>query len=504
MRVLALIAVLLACATASGAPARLAVVVGANRGVAGEPQLRFAERDATRVAEVLRDVGGVARDDEWLLSGTSAGPVRAALAEARRRAAGGAALLFYYSGHAGLDGLHLGGDVLGWDELRALTREPADAGGDLRIVLVDACHAGELARRKGFVAVPPERAGGDASHGSAVLAAAEWFEPAQESDALGGSFFTHALVSGLRGAADVDGDGLVTLAELHAFVTRDTAARTVEATGLAQHPTYRFDIAGRGDVVLARLREADARIILAEPLEGTVVVLERDSPLVVVEAAKRRGERLAFGLPKGRYIVHVRGASSVGVAEVTLPWGGEARIRPSDLTPRSLQEVALKGGIVDVRRVRLRAGVRLDTPPLAGMGLVPGIALVAGRKLDRLELALRLAAGRRSFDAADTTIDATYVEAGLVASLEWPRRLWDARAWASLDAARWWQAIRGADERAGFVPAVGAGIGARLPLGARTFAEGGIEGRASLPEVAGQGRTPRAALRAELLFGWVL
>ena len=500
MRALFVILACLAVAARAHAAPRLAVVVGANQGGADDPPLRFAERDATRVAETLRDIGGVARADLTLLTGTSAPAVRAAIADARRRAGSGGTLVFYYSGHAGLDGLHVRGDVLAWSELRALT--DTATGGDLRIVLVDACHAGELARPKGFVGVPAGDAG-DRSEGSAVLAAAEWFEPAQESDALGGSFFTNALVSGLRGAADTDGNGVITLDELHAYVNHDTTARTAATTGFAQHPTSRFDIAGRGDVVLARLRDSDARVVLGAPLEGTVAVLERDSPYVVVETRKARGEPLAFALPRGRYVVYVRGTASVGIADVTLPWGGEARLDPADLTARSYQDVALKGGIVDVRSVRVRAGASLETAPLRGMGLVPALAVAAGRRVGGFELGARAAVGRSRFDAVDTSIRTTFVEAGLFAAREWPRRLWDLRAFAALDVGRWWQDITGAEHRAGVVPGLGLGVGARVPLAGRSFVETDIEGRALFPDVQGEGRAARAVLRAALSLGWL-
>ena len=40
-------------------------------------------------------------------------------------------------------------------------------------------------------------------------------DASQESDEIGGSYFTHYLVSGMRGAADANGDQLVTLAEVY-------------------------------------------------------------------------------------------------------------------------------------------------------------------------------------------------------------------------------------------------------------------------------------------------
>ena len=51
-----------------------------------------------------------------------------------------------------------------------------------------------------------------------ILAAARPFSLAAESDELRHGLFTHAVLEGLGGAADGDGDGYVTLAELSAYV----------------------------------------------------------------------------------------------------------------------------------------------------------------------------------------------------------------------------------------------------------------------------------------------
>jgi hypothetical protein len=79
-------------------------------------------------------------------------------------------------------------------------------------------------------------------------------EDSQESDALSGSFFTHYFNSGLIGAADQNHDGLVTLAEAFSFASEQTYRATVATAAGPQHPTFRFDLGGRQDLVLARPR----------------------------------------------------------------------------------------------------------------------------------------------------------------------------------------------------------------------------------------------------------
>ncbi len=76
-------------------------------------------------------------------------------------------------------------------------------------------------------------------------------EASYESGLLRGSPFAHALVSGLRGAADADGDGRVTLAELYSYVYGRTLSSTLAAPAGPQHPAVRWDLVGAGEVVLA-------------------------------------------------------------------------------------------------------------------------------------------------------------------------------------------------------------------------------------------------------------
>ena len=60
----------------------------------------------------------------------------------------------------------------------------------------------------------------------AYLTSSSEDEASQESDQIGSSFFTHYLVSGLRGAADASDDDLVTLEEVYRYAREETLTRT--------------------------------------------------------------------------------------------------------------------------------------------------------------------------------------------------------------------------------------------------------------------------------------
>ena len=137
---------------ASGEDVRLAIVLSSNRGSPGEEPLRYADQDAARVADLLHTIGGYARGDVWVVQDATTDELFAALTRVTVRAqeivnAGGqTSLMLFYAGHAGTDGLHLSGEVLPLPDLKSAIRVvPAQD----RIVVLDACHAGSIARSRG-------------------------------------------------------------------------------------------------------------------------------------------------------------------------------------------------------------------------------------------------------------------------------------------------------------------------------------------------------------------
>src|SRR6185436_5660379 len=168
-------------------------------------------------------------------------------------------LVFYYSGHADPTGLELGKERFLYGDLaNALAVVPEG----VRISILDACHSGALTQVKGARPAPldfevPREPRAD---GIAIITSSSATEAAQESAQLGGSFFTHHLTLGLRGAADSDGDGRVTLSEGYRYAYNRTLAETAKAGAAPQHATYAIRMAGRGEVVLVDLRRAQSAL----------------------------------------------------------------------------------------------------------------------------------------------------------------------------------------------------------------------------------------------------
>jgi hypothetical protein len=305
-----LAAILALQALPAAAERRFALVAGQPDGGPGTQRLRYAERDARRIHAILTRLGGVREEDARLLLSPDAGELRRALAglvertrEARARGEP-TLLLVYYSGHAKDEELRLGSSRLPLAELRGVLQE---APADVRIALVDSCQAGAITRTKGARRAPAfdvSRAGGEGPRGLVLIASSSASEDSQESDYIGGSFFTHYLASGLLGDADASGDGKVTLAEAYAYAYGRTVASTAESAAGVQHPVYHYDLGGSGDVVLTELAPA-ASLMLGPALEGIYVVLDAGKR-AVAEVAKPAGAERRLALAPGNYTVKKR------------------------------------------------------------------------------------------------------------------------------------------------------------------------------------------------------
>jgi hypothetical protein len=334
------LALALPASAADGPTRRFAVVAGASAGGPGRTPLRYATSDARDVSRVLRRLGGVALDDLVLLEEPDAAGLHAAFdgvaAEAERaRRAGQRVELFVYSGHSDEQGLLLGASRLDYPELRReLDRVPAD----VRVAILDSCASGAITRAKGGVHRPPfllDQSSRVSGHAFLTSSAAD--EAAQESDRLHASFFTHALLTGLRGAADASGDGVVTLNEAYQFAFRETLASTEATQGGPQHATYDIGLVGSGDVVMTDLRRADAVLVVPEQLDGRVFVRNAAGQLVA-ELRKLRGARVELALEEGRYAVQVAQAQHVLSGSIELvasrrAFLDEARLSSAPLAP---------------------------------------------------------------------------------------------------------------------------------------------------------------------------
>jgi len=106
------------------------------------------------------------------------------------------------------------------------------------VIMLDTCHAGALGIPSSRVVSADEMARQmSAGEGFYLLAATKPGEESKEQTALGHGAFTYSVLEGLRGSADTDGDGILSVSELFGYVARRVPALTQGQ----QHPYNKME-----------------------------------------------------------------------------------------------------------------------------------------------------------------------------------------------------------------------------------------------------------------------
>lgn len=353
-----LAAPLLACLAAAPAGPPVALLVANGRGFPDEAPLRHAGADAERLAAVLVELGGFAPTDVHLVKDRTAAAILDAVDEMAKGPRAGS-FLFYFSGHADAAALHPAGTVLPIDLLLHRLR---GVGAELRIGILDACHSGAATQAKGSRPEAPFalRLEEQGPAGDILISSSADDEQSFESDH--GGVFTLHLTAALRGAADGNGDGLVTLGEAYAYAYAQTLRATLAASTGPQHARFRYDLAGSRDPVLTRLA-LGAQLTLQPRTDGEYVVFDGRERSVIAELPARAGQPRRLALAPGGYVVQQRGTHAVRSARIQLVAGDDRVLLEHQMVEAPLLRLARKGALGE-RRLRAAAGVH-------GSGLGP-------------------------------------------------------------------------------------------------------------------------------------
>ncbi len=325
---------------------RFALLVGANHGGEDRITLRYAVDDARAVQKVLKDMGGILPDDSRFLADPSreaffkeikslTEEVKKAKENFRR-----VEVIFYYSGHSDEESLFLGKDRVSYKEFKDMI---TSLGADVRIGILDSCASGALTLPKGVKKKPPFLM--DTAYdmkGYAFITSSSATEAAQESSRLKRSFFTHNLISGMRGAADRNQDGRITLSEAYQFAFDGTLKQTEKTMAGPQHPRYHIEMSGTGDVVITEIWKSTAVLVLKEELAGKIYIHNKDNVLVV-ELNKLAGHEISIGLDAGPYRIINIDDKAIWEAKVSLSIGKSSYLDLSKFSQADKIPTQLRG-----------------------------------------------------------------------------------------------------------------------------------------------------------------
>ncbi len=210
------------------------------------PSLRYTDDDAYQYYAFLKSPEGGALPDsqiQLLIDETATRDnILLALKTISAKAGQNDAVLFYFSGH-GLDGSFVPVDFDGLrnrishEEIRHIL---ASARARHKLVFGDACHSGSLygmiqegemlaARSSDQMLQRFYKAFEDSEGGMALLLSSKSKEVSLEDSGLRSGVFSYFLIKGLKGMADANKDGLVTITELALFVQSKVKSYTAGA-----------------------------------------------------------------------------------------------------------------------------------------------------------------------------------------------------------------------------------------------------------------------------------
>jgi len=235
-----------------------AVVIGVSRYASPKiPQLNYSDKDARDFAQFLQNQERLFRHSYvniLLNEQATSVSVKKQLVYGLKKAGKDDTVVLFLSGHGADDPQNPGeyffithdadpdnleATSLNLTEMKFMKRLDTR-----RVVLIaDTCHAGGFSMH-GAKAIEASfrrlMSQFKESEGKVILTSCRPHEISMEKPGLNNSVFTHFLLEGLRGSADANGDGIVSLQEVYEFVYQ----KAKDETGGIQHPQLDGRIAG--------------------------------------------------------------------------------------------------------------------------------------------------------------------------------------------------------------------------------------------------------------------
>ena len=113
----------------------------------------------------------------------------------------------------------------------------------------------------------------------------------------------------------------MTLFEAYAYAYDRTVADTAESAAGAQHPTFSYDLAGNGDLVLTDVVVRNEGVYFPREAPSGVYYLVDGKGFVAAEIAKAEGSDRRVALSPGRYRVKRRLPDRLRVGDIDVQRG---------------------------------------------------------------------------------------------------------------------------------------------------------------------------------------
>jgi hypothetical protein len=334
---------------------RYALVAGQNNGGPSVMGLRYAESDAQQYAKLLAAYASFPTDKITMVLHPDSAELLHAIDSISKMIASSndptnTLFMMYYSGHADAEGLLLGSTHVDFITFKKkLDAIPAG----MRIAVFDACQSGVVVAFKGGKRAEPFYLNNQQkSQGEVWIASSSANEQAQESESLKSSLFSFHLFNGLRGSADISADNKVTLNEAYQYAYRKTIETSALTSGIIQHPVYRFNISGEGDIILADLTQKKGGVIIDRACRGSFLILSRDYTDVYADFRKDEQKELFIALPSGDYtIINAHNGTDINLYQFSLAGSKTIHCTQRLFHKSLLHESRIKGVVTDTTTV---------------------------------------------------------------------------------------------------------------------------------------------------------
>jgi uncharacterized caspase-like protein len=251
-----------------------AVVIGINQ-YQNKRNLKYAVNDATAFKNYLTEYIGVLEKNLFFLTDQNAtrGNIQSLLGtKLRRKASKEDTVFIFYAGHgaAETDPANPDGDgfekyLLPYDAklddlystaiaMREIKNIFQRIRSDRLIFIADTCFSGASGGRT-MVASKARASLSEKfferiskGKGRVIISSSSANEISKEDDKLKHGIFTYYLLEGLKGKADNDGDGIITVGEIFSYLSQ----KVPEASGQDQHPVRKGEI--EGELVIGRVK----------------------------------------------------------------------------------------------------------------------------------------------------------------------------------------------------------------------------------------------------------